>query len=123
MSKLQINTEKEVAKLNDLMIRQFGEPPKTRGIIPELEWLIRVWLFYNDQNQKYNIENFDDELNINMLFYVGERMEHLVKIAYSVYNVEAKEFYDIVKGYLDKKEIPTLKKNSNLLADKRFDET
>lgn len=36
----------EIIKLNDQMIKQFGEPPKQRGIMPTIEQLINMWIFY-----------------------------------------------------------------------------
>jgi len=64
---LKFNMEeinKKIAKLNE-----FGVPQK--GGIPPFKILLDFWIFYNKNKRKIN--NLEDDINININFYIDER--------------------------------------------------
>jgi len=107
-----------IVKLNNDMVLKFGEPPKERGIMPSLKQLFDSYLFYNEN--KPEIKDFEDIITINMSMYIGERMQHIVESADIVYAIEPKNFFELLKKYIETsivEDIPKLTKNE---MDKRI---
>jgi hypothetical protein len=78
---------KEILKLSKLMVEKFGEPQEG---LPTLKNLLDMYIFYNECKGNYSIKNFDDEININMSFYIDERINHIMNSGYALYNIQNK---------------------------------
>lgn len=110
----------EIEKLNTKMIEKFGEPPKIRGIYPDIQRIFDVWLFYRDNQPE--IEDFTDHLNMNIRMFMGEKMEKIMEQAYVIYNIDDKKFIKYLLDYLDNNKIPELSKNDEEKMEERIQE-
>jgi hypothetical protein len=120
MTKTSTSTDdinREILKLNKLMIKKLGEPPKERGVAPPLKFLLDAWIFYKDNEP--DIKDFNDKLNMNMAMYIGERKKHVEKSANAIYNISEKKFYDILTDYIDTQNVPHIEQNSQKDIEKR----
>ena len=70
-----------------------------------------MYIFYNDSKQNYTIENFNDEININMTFYIEDKIKHLINSAHVIYNIQEGAFINILMDYLENNFVPEVKKN------------
>ena len=99
----------EIEKLNNKMIEKLGEPPKIRGIYPDIKKIFDVWLFYKDNHPE--IKDFTVRLNMNLAMFMGDAQQHVTDQAYVIYNIDYKQFFEYLSDYVENNKIPELSKN------------
>lgn len=112
--------QKKITNLNKKMIKEFGNPQNKTGI-PTLEWMIKAWLFYNEN--KPTIYNVNDKLNMDFLMCIEEMKEKIVESANIGYSVSETKFFEFVQQYqLNKSPItnPPLNSHENMIKRKEL---
>ena len=99
--------EQETKIIYDLYVQKFG-PPDKRGTFSSLKELCEIYTFWNNLREKYQITDFNDEFNIQMSFYIGERSEHTINTSYILFGLSAGEFLNIVSEYTTNKIVPNI---------------
>lgn len=107
----------ETRKICENFVVKFGQPP-IHGIFPSLKLIFDMWIFFFNLKEKYQIKDFDDEFNINMNFYIDERLEFGRKQSYIVYGIDQDTFYDKLNKYRENGTID----NNNQSNDKEMEE-
>lgn len=110
----------EIEKLNNKMIEKFGEPPKIRGILPDIKRIFDVWIFY--QNNRPVIKDNTDRLNMNLFKFIEDAQQHIIEQAYVIYNIDHYKFMEYLFDYMKNNKIPELSKNDVNNMRKREEE-
>lgn len=110
----------EIEKLNNKMIEKFGEPPKIRGVYPDIKRIFDVWIFY--KNNYPEIKDFTDHLNMNLAMFVGKAQQHIKDQAYVIYNIDHEHFFEYLLNYVENNKIPELSKNDEKKMEERIAE-
>lgn len=106
----------EVDILNQKMVAKLGVP-KDKGEVPTLKVLCDAFIFYNENRRE--VKDPKDILNINMAMLIGDRMERILDTANVLYTLSERKFLEIVHQYVETKKIVELPLNSQEVVAKR----
>lgn len=106
----------EVDLLNQKMVAKMGMP-QNKGEVPTLKVLCDAFIFYNENRRE--VKDPKDILNINMAMLIGDRMERILDSANVLYSLSERKFLETLKQYIDTKNVIELPLNSREVVEKR----
>jgi len=103
----------QIVALRNKMIKKFGFPPETKGMNPTKEQLFDFYVFYNENKSqiKNTNSNVNNEVNIQFLLYIDERIKHTTDAAKYHFGLNFKRFHKELRQYLNTVGLTSPEKN------------